>query len=141
MGRLIRSIHRNQSPLEEETGIALAAKNLPKKSGGVAYVALDRVVNFFQTLSYEIEDAEPFPFWLPRVDAPLGLTVSGGDGWARYDIFAPMPLLAAVVEGIHELDFDNSDIESEDEVDPHDTEQDQDPDEPKEDEDPAEVPE
>jgi hypothetical protein len=114
MARLIRAVRRDNSPLDDDTAIAHAASVLPREKAGVAFLALDRMVNFIHGVAEECETEEPFPFWLPRVDAPLAISITGGDGWSRHDFFAPMPLLAGVVSGMRSMEFhDPSDDEEE----------------------------
>ena len=104
MARLIRAIRRGQSPLDEEQGIARVASGLPKERAGVVYLACDRMVNFIHSVAEECETEEPFPFWLSPVDAPLAIGITGGDGWSRNDLFAPMPLLAGIAIGVRAME-------------------------------------
>lgn len=112
MARLIRAIRKNQSPMDDDAGVVLTAKSLAKDRAGVAYLAFDRIVRFLNDVAYECDMDEPFPFWMSRVDAPLAISVTGGDGWSRNDFFAPMPLLAGIVDGVRTMEsYDATDDE------------------------------
>lgn len=118
MARLLRAIRRNESPLEEDTGVALVNRNLPEKRSAMAIVAVDRIVNFADDISFALDPADPFPILLPRLDKPLGVAATGGPGWARYDLFVPLPLLQATITAAREMEEMESsldEIESEQE--------------------------
>lgn len=103
MARLIRSIRRNASPLQEEEMVAKADRHLSDKKDGLIIVALDRVVNLIDDVSYALDD-EPLPFVLPRIDAPLAIGTTGGDGWSRFAMYLPMPLLNGIVTAANEME-------------------------------------
>lgn len=115
MARTIRAARTKRAPLEELDEIARSVKHLPAQRSGEFFFAADRMVNFFHQVNEEVDEDEPFPFWMPRVDAPLTLGWTGGDGWSRHDLFAPMPLLAGVTEGIRMSEF--SEFEDDDDGD------------------------
>lgn len=96
MTRLIEQAGKKEAPLDSVPGIQKVAAHLPKKQLQTGYVAVDRITGFIGNVMKVVEeDEEPFPFQMPEINAPLALSVSGGDGSVQMDMFCPTELMVA----------------------------------------------
>ena len=48
----------------------------------------------------KVLDEEEFPVKMPSIDAPLGISSTGGTEWNRVDVFVPTELMVAVKNAI-----------------------------------------
>ena len=61
---------------------------------GVFYIAADQAIEMVRAVTKAVGEDE-FPVQMEPVNAPLAGSVTGADGWARYDLFLPNELLIA----------------------------------------------
>ena len=94
MASLIEQAKKNKAPLDNDTGIRKTASAVPEERASVAYLAVDRILTAINEVANTLEE-EPVPVQMPPIDAPLAMASSGGDGWVRFDMFAPTELLVA----------------------------------------------
>jgi hypothetical protein len=92
--KVIEAAKGNEAPLSKNAGIMKVSEQLPKEQAGVMYVSLDRMLTRIKEFQTHM-DEEPLPIEVPRLDAPIAMSGTGGDGWGQYDIFIPMELLVA----------------------------------------------
>ena len=94
MAALIEQAKKSEAPLDSDPGIMKTASGVPKERASVAYLAVDRILAAANRVANALEE-EPLPVQMPSIDAPLAMASSGGDGWVRFDMFAPTELLVA----------------------------------------------
>ncbi len=95
MGTLIEQAKKKEAPLDGDAGIKKVAAFLPEKRASVAYVAVDQILAFIPNVMKALGEEEVFPVQMPKIDAPLAMAASGGDGWMQLDMFLPTELLVA----------------------------------------------
>jgi hypothetical protein len=94
MAAWLKQAREGGAPLEADAGIKKVSPHLPKERAQVMYVAADRALTVVNNVMTALEE-ERLPVQIPPVNAPLAMTTCGGDGWMRFDMFAPTELLVA----------------------------------------------
>ncbi len=94
LAKLIDSVKKNETLLDEDAGIKKVAAHQPKDRGQVMYFAVDRILATINNAMKAL-DEEQLPVSLPELNAPIAITVSGGKDWSRGDVLLPMELLVA----------------------------------------------
>jgi hypothetical protein len=84
----------SEAPLAKSAGIEKVSTYLPKERAAVVYFAVDRILERVKEIQKFMEE-EPLPIQVPPIHAPAAMAVTGGDGWAQYDIFLPTELMLA----------------------------------------------
>ena len=99
MGRLIESAGKDAVPLADDPGIKKVKAHLTSERASEMYLSVDRIVNVISRVA-RVLDEEEFPVKMPSIDAPLGISSTGGTEWNRVDIFVPTELMVAVKNAI-----------------------------------------
>jgi hypothetical protein len=94
MSKFIAAAKENGAPLSKSAGVENVSKHLPKERNAVVYVAVDHIIAGVKRIQQYMEE-EVLPIQMPALNAPAALAVTGGEGWAQYDIFLPTELLVA----------------------------------------------
>lgn len=81
------------SPLEALPGIQKVSKQLPKNRSAVFYVAVDEILALVHTVAKLVEEEDAFADLMPKIDAPLAVSATGGENWAQIDVHCPHELL------------------------------------------------
>ena len=86
--------------LDGEPGIQAASKRMPRERAGLAYLDADRFVRWLGELMAAVEEDEEFPIKLPKLDAPIALVTTGGDGWQTSQLHIPSELMVATKDAV-----------------------------------------
>lgn len=92
--RFITAAKEKAAPLASDPGIQKISQHLPKERASVAYIALDHFITGIKRIQQHMEE-EVLPIDLPALNAPVAVTMTGGDGWAQYDVFIPTEVMVA----------------------------------------------
>ena len=99
MGRLIKSAGSDAAGLADDPGIKKVRAHLTGERASEIYLSVDRIVNMISRVA-KVLDEEEFPVKMPSIDAPLGISSTGGTEWNRVDVFIPTELMVAVKNAI-----------------------------------------
>lgn len=99
MGRLIKSAGNDAAGLADDPGIKKVRAHLTSERAAEVYLSVDRIVNVISLVA-KVLDEEEFPVKMPSIDAPLGISSTGGPEWNRVDVFIPTELMVAVKNAI-----------------------------------------
>jgi len=94
---LVDQARSDAAPLDADKGIQSVASRLPKQRAFSIFIAVDEILKTIQNVQRAV-DEEPLPVQLPKLDAPVALNSTGGDGWSRFDIFVPTQLIRAITD-------------------------------------------
>lgn len=94
MAGLIQSAKKGEALLEQNVGVKNVSTHLPKERASVFYIAADQAIEMVRAVTKAVGEDE-FPVQMEPVNAPLAGSVTGADGWTRYDLFLPNELLLA----------------------------------------------
>jgi len=95
MAKLIEAARTDEAPLAADAGIQRVHKHLPEKPVAEFYVAVDRIVQWYQKAA-EAMDEEPLPIEAPTLHAPLAMATTSGKTWTQTDLFVPAELMVAI---------------------------------------------
>lgn len=99
MGRLIESARSDAAGLADDPGIKKVRAHLTSERASEFYISVDRIVNVLSRVAKAL-DEEELPIKMPSIDAPLGISSTGGSEWNRVDVFVPTELMVAVKNAI-----------------------------------------
>lgn len=91
---LVAQAASNSAPLDADEGVKKLAASLPKKRAAALYANLDEIVKTVQNVQRAVGE-EVLPVQVPKLNAPLAFSSTGGDLWAQHDIFVPTALIRA----------------------------------------------
>ncbi|MBU0717134.1 MAG: hypothetical protein KJ749_02710 [Planctomycetes bacterium] len=94
MAKLLEQAKKKDAPLDDDAGIKRIAAHIPKERASVGYLAVDRVIAFIQDVQRAL-DEEVLPIQMPAINAPVAMSMTGGNGWMQGDVFLPTELLVA----------------------------------------------
>ena len=93
--KLVAAARSNNAPLDDNVGIKNVSGNLPKARASVFFVDANEIMAAAQRVS-NAAGQQPLPVQLPKLDAPLAMASTGGNGWARVDLFVPTALIRGI---------------------------------------------
>jgi len=102
LSRLIDSAKSGKAPLMEEKGVKLIMDRLPKEKSTVYIFAVDHGLALGQNIADAL-DEERLPLSNEPIDAPMGISITGSQGWMRGDMHVPTPLMKAVARMIRTM--------------------------------------
>jgi hypothetical protein len=85
-----------QAPLDDDPGVKKVSAHLPKERASIMYIAVDQIVATIREGGKAFGEEEEFPIQMPKLNAPLAISGTGGENWSQVDMFAPSELLVAV---------------------------------------------
>ncbi|HEY3245534.1 MAG TPA: hypothetical protein VGM03_19500 [Phycisphaerae bacterium] len=93
--RAIGVAKAKQAPLDRDPGIRKVAEQLPRERASVVYIAVDQIISTIREGGKLMGEEEEFPIQMPKLQAPLAMSGTGGENWVQFDLFAPSELLVA----------------------------------------------
>lgn len=94
--KVVEQTQSKAAPLEGDPGIQAVNKRGFKERSGVGYFDVDRIVRWIGGVITVVEDGdEAFPVKMAKVDAPVALCTTGGDGWQTNQLYVPAELMIA----------------------------------------------
>lgn len=100
MAEAIRTAKAKEAPLAKTGGIDRVAAKLPKARQSEMYIAVDQIVRLIRNIAKATEEGEGLPITMPEINAPIGMTSSGANGYGQMDLYVPMETIVAVKDAI-----------------------------------------